>query len=180
MEDHCWWELQKQEMLLLKSIYSREGECLVTLSSDGCSAPSVLSEDALVNSQTPSGNETAHIHVRLPSQTCDMDVEVIFLLPRGYPQCEPPTISIRSKHMTLEYLTQLAENATRHSKTLLPSACLFDIIEKIKDDILMSASDDRADSLKGHHKAQSSSDASQNRSKCCVLSKPCLGGITEF
>ena len=173
MADENCWELQKEEVLLLKSMYCGEGECLVTCVSNSlCFPPSVLSDEALIRTKELSDNELIHISIRLnePGSSHTADVEVKFTLPKGYPKYEPPIISIAGKHIPSEHLIELSEQASTHSKALLPGACLYDTLQKIKDNVMSMRSYDPVDSYESLDRGQRDTlAASQNLIKSlCV------------
>lgn len=178
-EQETCWLLQKEEILLLRSIYCGEGECLVSCVTSNDSS-SEMTEDALISTKNLSENEFIHICIKLHAQTHSpggTDVEVGFTLPKGYPKCEAPNISITSKHMTKERSIGLSQKAEMHSRLMLPEACLYDALQKINDDIIGVGSPDPACSselCKGQvtlatGKGQNTSAESQNLLKCIVL-----------
>lgn len=134
------WQVQKEEILLLKSIYCAEGECVVTCcSTDGSGPPTVLTEETLTDTECPSERTslcvsiTLHIEAHFPD---GIALKVAFVLPKGYPRYDPPSMSLSCITFSREQLMELTQKATQHSEMLVPEASLFDILEKIKDDVM--------------------------------------------
>ena len=132
------WDLQKEEILLLMSVYCGEGECVVTSRTPQSSTAALLEEevamDALCDMREP-GQATFDVSVKLALEG-EADVLVRFSLSSLYPKSDAPTISVTSPHMASEDLALLAQHTTSHSTTVLPRPCLLDILEKIKDNIM--------------------------------------------
>ena len=143
MQEICW-QLQEEEMLLLRSIYCRPGEFLAynapcptsasSIGSEGC-----IAEDSSCPIRPPSEQETVCVCIKLQMHApCGQDsaVTVQCSLPKLYPKLESPGITISSHHLPNEYLMELNCKISSHSKALLPEPCLFDILEEIKGELV--------------------------------------------
>ena len=145
-EERECWQLQKEEVLLLMSVYCGEGECVVTYGPAHSETPpkeKLLLMDALCNMHEPppptNGDDVFHVDVKLQVQTgpeWNVDVLVQFYLPKLYPKSEVPVISISSDLVVQEDIAQLAKRANSHSMTPFPQPCLLDILAGIKDDVM--------------------------------------------
>lgn len=143
------WHVQKEEILLLMSVYCGEGECAVSYEPAHSDFPP--KKERLVKMETlcdmhepaPWNNSGEgkffNIYVKLQVQTefeQSIDVQVTFSLPKLYPNIEVPVISISSDHVIQEDLSRLTKRANSLSKALLPQPCLLEILAEIKDDIM--------------------------------------------
>ena len=178
MDDPSCWQLQKDEILLLMSIYCGEGECLVScVSNNGCSKTTTeMTEDALSAIKDEDLSETDFISIRIKleaqiNSSGDYNVEVEFCLPKRYPKYDPPNISITSGHMTEEQLIRLLENAELHSSTLLPEGCLYDTLQKIQDDVM---------SIQSFHPVPLSEEFRESRDDAPVISKTSVSLLEEL
>lgn len=161
------WQLQKEEILLLMSVYCGEGECVVTCKPESPSMEQLRVDDLSDLEEEDTGKmRTFCVCVKLAVLTDlepSINVQVQFSLPHLYPISEVPVISITSDHVGLEDLTELTQGAISHSTSLLPQPCMLDVLEKIKDDIMRVQLCDTMRWSDNHANVQSTLATNQNK-----------------
>lgn len=143
-------QMQKEEILLLQSIYCGENECSVFLKEQQYSyktAYDVMSQDEV----TPSDKENIHISIKFQMQANHKhNVEVEMTLPKRYPILEPPNISIFCNHIPQWKVIEVTQNSQLYCRGRLPEPCLFDSLEQIKEDLFkLELSDTPESSVQG-------------------------------
>lgn len=143
-------ESTKEELHTLKSVYCDSDECSIV-------TPSWLNFDNLGTSDICSVGEivlcvtlTIHymrssLHAYKHSSTTEycedkgviqtVVVDVVFTLTDSYPHAHP-IISLSSSHLCQIILHKLEQCVRVYAQSLVPEHCLFDVLEKLKEDIL--------------------------------------------
>jgi hypothetical protein len=160
MQETCR-QLQEEEILMISSIYCKEGEFLAydvdtastraclsagTTGTTGCTCEEACSAgDSLCRAKAPLDKETVCIHIKLQvheAHSLDLGVTVQCILPKLYPRLESPNITISSRHMPTDYLIELNCRISLHCKTFIPEPCVFDVLEWIKAELVKLESPD--------------------------------------
>ena len=140
------WEAQRDELLALQSIYCEEGECEVI-------TPSNLSFESLATAAEPNDfaspnyediviKVVVHLQATLPQGLC---LSMVFHLGSGYPKEEPPTVTeISSKHLPNHVTDCIHERLTSFMSSLQPEPCLFEALERLKEEVVDLVAQDPA------------------------------------
>lgn len=150
------WQLQREEVLLLRSIYCGEGECLVFQEKDGhlISSGSDTEEDDSLLSEEP---REVSIVITFQIQTekgLGISMTVRFTLPQLYPKFQPPHISLSSNQITQVGISKILQDVESYSRTLQPEPCLMDTLARIRDVVMTLEQNDLVVLADGHHHHQ--------------------------
>ena len=140
------WEVQREEVLALKSIYCGPGEC--TLLSPHTFAQLECSDQSGCRNDVHSFPVSLEFRLAVPidqevtsSNKAGQKITVTFQLSESYPEISPQII-VSSEHIHTACLDALQQNALAYACSLKPEPCLFSVLEMLKDNAMEMVAND--------------------------------------